>query len=128
MTLLHPFHSQPHRLHYYTLRYLLPLLLALVLFFLLASPVRGQVMIDANQLHGQLPSWVDPAYARPPIVEQPRMIIIERIWVPSITQRIAERVWMPDRYEDRWVMHCVGDHMLLVRERVLVEPGHWETR
>jgi hypothetical protein len=46
MTALHWFHSHHHRLHFYTLRYLLPILLALILFFLLASPARGQVWID----------------------------------------------------------------------------------
>jgi hypothetical protein len=134
MTALHPFHSH-HRLHYYTLRYLLPLLLALVLFFLLASPVRGQVMIDANQLHGQLPSWVDPAYAKPAIAPESPVIIverpyppIERVWVPAITQTIHERVWVADRYEYRLVMRCAGDHMVWVRELVLAEPGHFEVR
>ncbi|HET6250969.1 MAG TPA: hypothetical protein VFE47_24990 [Tepidisphaeraceae bacterium] len=133
MTLLHPFHVHSHRFHYFFLRYMLPLLLALVLFFLLASPARGQVMIDASQLHGQLPGWVDPAYARPPVTEPPQVIVIEprpleRIWIPAVTQRIVEKVWVADRYEDRLVLHCDGGRTYWVHEFVLVQPAHWETR
>jgi hypothetical protein len=133
MTALHPFHSHHHRFHYYTLRYVLPIILALLLFFLLASPARGQVWVDETQLHGRLPSWVDPAYVKPAPIE-PQVIVVEpirppeRVWVPAITKRITERVWVDDRYEYRTIVGYVDGHRICERVLVLVEPGHFETR
>ena len=132
MTALHPFHPH-HRFHYYTLRYLLPIVLALLLFFLLASPARGQVMIDESQLHGTLPSWVDPPYARATSIE-PQVIVAkpfdlpERVWIPAITRTITDRVWVEDRYEYRTIVRYVDGHRFCERVLVLVEPAHFETR
>ncbi len=41
MTALHAFNAHFHRIHYVALRYVLPILLAMLLFFLLATPARG---------------------------------------------------------------------------------------
>jgi len=128
MTALHWFHSHHHRLHFYTLRYLLPILLALILFFLLASPARGQVWIDESQLNGKLPSWVDPAYAKPPVAETVPWTVTERAWLPAVVQRITERVWLEDRYEYRTITRCVDGQFIFERVLVLVEPAHLQTR
>jgi hypothetical protein len=137
MTALHWFHSHSHshhRLHDYTLRYLLPIVLAMLLFFLLASPARGQVMVDESQLHGKLPSWVDPAYAKPTAAESPIIVeriyppVTERVWIPAVTRTIAERVWVEDRYEYRTITRCVDGRLICERVLVLVQPAHFETR
>lgn len=125
MTALHWFNSHHPRLHFYTLRYLLPLLLAMILFFLLASPARGQVWIDQSQLNGKLPPWVDPAYAKPPAVVRQ---VIEQVWLPAVTQRITEHVWIEDRFEYRTITRWVDGHLICERVLVLVVPAHFETQ
>lgn len=140
MTAFHPLHSHHHRLHHAGAGYVLPVLLALLLFFLLARPVRGQVWIDESQLRGRLPEWVDaryePAPPPPTIVPAPHRVwvepvyrlVTERVWVAPVTQRISERTWVPDRYEYQTVYRREGDHLVCERVLVLVQPGHFETR
>lgn len=64
-----------------------------------------------------------------------------RVWVEPVYRTVCDRVWCPDRYEDRDVVEYYRGYRRVIRERVLVErghyqdvprqelvvPGHWET-
>jgi hypothetical protein len=63
--------------------------------------------------------WVEPVYRT----------VCERVWVEPVYRDECERVWVPDRWEvrDRVYRDECG-RRVVARERVLVEPGHWEER
>jgi len=109
-------------------------LCALALFACTACVAHAQVWVDAGQLNGKLPDWVDPAYVKL-VPEQHEPIIVyrhwceavyrtvcKRVWHEPIVHVIWERTWVPARYElrDCW---CDGH---LSQELVLVEEGHYE--
>ena len=63
--------------------------------------------------------WIEPEY-RP---------VTERVWREPVVKVQCERVWVPDRYEWQWVyqQNAFGVRVR-VRQRVLVERGHYENR
>jgi hypothetical protein len=62
--------------------------------------------------------WVPPVYRT----------VADRKWVEPVYRTEVERVWVPDRYEEREVQFRGGEGRLRSRiERVLVEPGHYES-
>jgi hypothetical protein len=62
--------------------------------------------------------WVEPVYRT----------VHERVWVPPVTRTVEERVWVHDRVEEREVVRYRGGRRCVEIERVVVEPGHFETR
>jgi hypothetical protein len=66
----------------------------------------------------ELRVWVPPVYRT----------VVDRKWVEPVYRTEVERVWVPDRYEEREVQFRGGEGRLRTRiERVLVEPGHYES-
>ncbi|MDB5330574.1 MAG: hypothetical protein JWP03_1725 [Phycisphaerales bacterium] len=139
MTAYHPIHS--HSPHHLIWKYLLPILLGLLAFFFFASPVRGQVWVDASQLDGKVPDWVDRTYYRPapPVCYQPPRVqrvwiepayrtVSDRVWVCPVTTTVCERVWVDAKYELRTVCACEGGSTVERQVLVLVQPGHFESR
>ena len=62
--------------------------------------------------------WVPPVYRT----------VADRKWVEPVYRTDVERVWVPDRYEEREVQFRGGEGRWRTRvERVLVEPGHYES-
>jgi hypothetical protein len=62
--------------------------------------------------------WVPPVYRT----------VTDRKWVEPVYRTEVERVWVPDRYEEREVEFRGGEGRWRTRvERVLVEPGHYES-
>jgi hypothetical protein len=62
--------------------------------------------------------WVPPVYRT----------VTDRKWVEPVYRTEVERMWVPDRYEEREVQFRGGEGRLRSRiERVLVEPGHYES-
>jgi len=49
-----------------------------------------------------------------------------RVWVDPVYRTVYDRVWCPDRYEDRDVVEYFHGYRRVIRERVLVEPGHYQ--
>jgi hypothetical protein len=108
---------------------------ALLLLAAAASAAHAQVWVDAGELNGKLPDWVDPAYVKPAPEQHERIIVYrhwcepvyrtvcQRVWHEAVVHVVWERVWVPARYElrDCW---CDGHHS---QELVQVEPGHYET-
>jgi hypothetical protein len=63
--------------------------------------------------------WVEPVYRT----------VCDRVWVEPVVRSECERVWVPACYEERFVTRrdeC--GRWVRVRERVEVEPGHFEER
>jgi hypothetical protein len=63
--------------------------------------------------------WVEPVYRT----------VCDRVWVEPVVRSECERVWVPAVYEERVVTRrdfC--GRLERVRERVEVEPGHFEER
>ena len=139
MTAFHPLHPQtPHHIVW---KYLLPILVGLLAFFLFASPVHGQVWVDASQLGGKVPEWVDRTYYRPapPVCYQPPVerkmwiepvyrTVCDRVWVCPVTQTVCERIWVDAKYELRTVCTCECGNTVTHQVLVLVQPGHFESR
>ena len=91
-----------------------------------------------------------PTWDRPPVIEERTAqvwvepvyrTVSERVWVPAeyrtvtdrvwrepVVQRVRQNVWVPDRYEDRDIGRWEHGRRVIVRERVLVAPGHYELR
>src|SRR4051812_19984372 len=122
---------------------------SLVVLIVSARPASAQVWVDQNQLDGKLPDWVDskyvqpepspPAYVRPepfprpPTTDYRRVwvepvyrIVCRRVWVEPVTRVEYERVWCPPRYEWRETVYWEDGVKVVRRERVCVEPGHWD--
>ena len=49
-----------------------------------------------------------------------------RVWVDPVYRTVCDRVWVPDRFEDRDVVHYWHGMRRVSVERVLVEPGHYQ--
>jgi hypothetical protein len=49
-----------------------------------------------------------------------------RVWIDPVYRTTYDRVWVPDRYEYRDVVSYHHGWRHFDRERVLVEPGHYE--
>ena len=79
---------------------------------------RVQVWVDAVYRTVCTRVWTPPVYKT----------VYERVWRPAVTKTVCERVWVPDRWETRTVIHREGETTYTTRERVLVNPGHHETR
>lgn len=62
--------------------------------------------------------WVAPTYRT----------VTDRVWCPPVTQNVTQRVWIPDRFEGRDVVRYEHGRRCIVRENVLVAPGHYEDR
>src|SRR5437763_15209630 len=77
---------------------------------LAALPASAQVWIDANQLGGKLPDWVDARYLHPPPQAEPPTY--QRVWVEPVYRTICKRIWHEPVYQS-------------VCERIWVE-GHSE--
>ena len=74
----------------------------------------------------------------PPVVEER----CRQVWIEPVYRTVCDRVWVPDRFEDRQVVHYWHGWRQVRVERVLVQqghyedvqrqecvtPGHWETR
>lgn len=119
-----------------------------------ASSAGAQVWVDANDLQGRLPDWVDPAYVKPEPVrdesyrrsrvwvepvyrtvwtrcwcEPVYRPVCRRVWRPPVTETVYERVYVPARYAWREVMtYDAYGNRVVRREYVCVEPARWETR
>lgn len=59
--------------------------------------------------------WVPPVYRT----------VYDRVWIEPVTRTEYERVWVTDRYEWRDAVRCVNGRDIVVRDYVLVEPGHY---
>jgi hypothetical protein len=129
-----------------------PALLACSLL-LCASGARAQVWLDASQLNGKLPVWVDQRYLHPPDtssqpacpprvwVEPVYRTVCKRIWHEPVYETRCERVWVEGHYEVHVVTtydSCgcpqrseqrvwVPGHYASEQHRVCVHPGYWET-
>ena len=76
--------------------------------------------------------WVEPVY-RTVVdkvwIEPEYRTVSDRIWREPVVRIQSERVWVPDRYEWRWTYRQDAFGVRIrVRERVLVERGHYENR
>jgi hypothetical protein len=128
------------------MRHVLLLIPALALFAI-TRPASGQVWVDVNDLNGKLPDWVDAKYVRPepsirpePIprpppseyrrvwVEPVYRIVCKRVWIEPVVRVEYERVWVPPRYEWREIAMWEDGVKVIRREKVCVEPGHYETQ
>jgi hypothetical protein len=49
-----------------------------------------------------------------------------RVWVDPVYRTVCDHVWVPDRFEDREVVHRWRGRRQVYVERVLVQPGHYE--
>jgi hypothetical protein len=75
--------------------------------------------------------WVEPTYqtvANRVWVEPVYRTLGERVWREPVVRQETEQVWVPDRWEDRVVVRHVRWWRSEVRERVLVQPAHYELR
>lgn len=75
--------------------------------------------------------WVEPVYRtvtdrvwREPVYRT----VTDRVWVEPVVREECERVWVPDRWEVRDVVRYECGVTVVTRQRVLVEPGHFEMR
>ena len=77
---------------------------------------------DGVRLDVQLP--IPPVViAAPAPVYETREV---RVWVEPVYRSVCQRVWVPDQFEFRDVVHQGYHHRWIERERVLVTPGHFE--
>ena len=76
--------------------------------------------------------WVEPVYRTTTDkvwVEPEYKTVTDKVWKEPVMKVQAERAWVPDRYEWRWVYRRDRFGVRIrVRERVLVERGHYENR
>ena len=106
-----------------------------------AVPARAQVWVDANELKGKLPDWVDPKYyhADPPpaiVVHPPRAVWVEpvyrtvcrRVWREPVKEIVYEHVWIEARQETREVVYFDSCGCRHVRYEQVFVPGHYEDR
>jgi hypothetical protein len=49
-----------------------------------------------------------------------------RVWVEPVYRTVCDRVWVPDRFEDREVVRYWRGRRRVSVERVLCEPGHYQ--
>jgi len=49
-----------------------------------------------------------------------------RVWVDPVYRTVVDRVWVPDRFEDRDVVHYWHGLRRVRLEHVLIQPGHFE--
>jgi hypothetical protein len=131
------------------MRSLIYSIVAIAIFVAYGPAARAQVWVDASQLEGRVPDWVDAKYYKPAPTEPAlRRIWVEpvyrsvtqRIWHDAAYQTVHERVWVESHYETRPVTTydpcgcaithyetvCVPGHFVTVERQVCV-PGHWET-
>ena len=64
----------------------------------------------------QVQVWVEPVYRT----------VTDRQWVPPVYRTVTERVWAPERYEYRDIVRYEGGWRRIYRQRVCVEPGHYQ--
>jgi hypothetical protein len=62
--------------------------------------------------------WVEPVYRT----------VYDRVWIPPVTRTIEERVWIPERVEEREVVRYRNGRRCVEVVRIVIEPGHYETR
>ena len=75
--------------------------------------------------------WVEPVYRTVTDkvwVEPTFKVVSERVWKEPVIKVNVERCWVPDRYEWRTYYVRRGGVRVQVREKVLVERGHFENR
>ena len=65
---------------------------------------------------------VDVRHVPPPVYEDREV----RVWVEPVYRTVCERVWVPDRFEDRNVVQYWHGFRRVHTERVLVEAGHYQ--
>lgn len=61
--------------------------------------------------------WVPPVYRT----------VVDRRWVEPVYRTEIERVWVPERCEEREVRYRHRGRLCTRVERVVVEPGHYES-
>ena len=107
-----------------------------------AGSAKAQVWVDAGQLNGKLPDWVDPQYyhvdspQRPLVVSHPRLMWVEpvyrtgcrKVWREPVMEVIHECVRIDGHYETHEVVYddCCGSRRTR-KEQVWV-PEHFEDR
>jgi hypothetical protein len=126
--------------------------IGLLLAALYVPAARAQVWLDASQLNGKLPEWVDQRYLHPPDttpdpscqrlwVEPVYRTVCKRIWHDAVYETRCERVWVEGHYETHVVTtyddcgcprRCeqrvwVPGHYTTEPRQVCVRPGYWET-
>src|SRR5438132_892471 len=68
----------------------LPLaLIVLLLASLYVPAARAQVWLDASQLNGKLPDWIDQRYLHPTDTEPS----CHRIWIEPVYRTVSKRIW-----------------------------------
>jgi hypothetical protein len=76
--------------------------------------------------------WVEPVYRTVcdrVWVEAVYRDVCDRVWVEPVFEERCERVWVEARYEYRDVIRVdFRGAQFRARERVCVEPAHWEDR
>jgi len=124
----------------------LPLLVCGLSLLLIPRPASAQVWVDANQLDGKLPDWVDPAYAEPTHTDRGSGSHVVRVWVAPVYRTVSRRCWCDPVYRTvcRGVWHESEVQVVRVRvwvparyewrenrcgevERLCVEEAHYET-
>ena len=60
--------------------------------------------------------WVEPVY----------QTVTERVWIEPVHETVYEDVYVPARYEVREIVKRRHGRKVVIRERVLIEPGHHE--
>jgi hypothetical protein len=113
----------------------------------LAGPRHGNVRLDIDLRGGtavveqrrecepvyenrQSRVWVEPVYRTCTDrrwVEPVYRTVCDHVWREAVVNTVCDRVWVPDRYERRDVVRWAHGCRTLVREAVLVEPGHYDT-
>lgn len=72
--------------------------------------------------------WVEPVYRTvteqqwiPPVYRT----VTDRVWREPVVQTVVDRVWVPDRCGWRETVQCGPWGRRVVREWVVIEPGHY---
>jgi hypothetical protein len=121
-----------------------------------AVPSNAQVWVDATELGGRVPEWVDAKYYQPtaglapaPVrsvwVEPVYRITCKQVWHEPVYQLVRDRAWVEGHYivvssaggepcEDPTIryLHSSGrvwipGHYETIQRRICISPGHWET-
>lgn len=91
--------------------------------------------IDLDFHHGRPHIEIHQAPPPPPVYEQREVrvwvepvyrTVTDRQWVAPEYRTVSDRVWVPDQYELRDVSRFEHGRRYLYRERVLVQPGHYD--
>lgn len=86
---------------------------------------RGELRIDFDYRAGRA-QLCDPPIIRERCVEPEYRVVVDRVWHEPVVRTECETVWVPDRYECHERVYFRCGQRVVVREQVLVEPGHFQ--